>query len=151
MRAARLRLRRAVLDGPRVDRVHLHAVTLADVGERLGEGEAAGVDRAADGEIRTRRAPAHAHDGKERALARLEQRPGRAREADVGEELEGEAVLPIALGKREQIPALGGTGVVDENIEPAEALPHRVEEPLGLGGLPEIAGVQFLQSPHPVA
>src|SRR5262249_36951162 len=72
------------LDEARMDAVALHAVLLAAMGERLGEGCAGGVDRAPDGEGRLRLAAAGAADGDERAAALLEQRPGRAREPHVG-------------------------------------------------------------------
>ena len=36
------------------------------------------------------------------------------------EELEGVTVFPVGVGQREEIAALGGAGVVDEDVEAAE-------------------------------
>src|SRR2546423_12914910 len=66
------------IDIARMDAVDLHAVALAEVGERLGEGGDGGIHRTADGKTRRRHAPARAADGDERAAALLEHRPGSA-------------------------------------------------------------------------
>ena len=39
----------------------------------------------------------------------------------MGEEFERIAVLPVGIGQGEEIAALGGAGIVDEDVEPAEA------------------------------
>jgi len=59
------------LDAARIDGVDLHAFGLADVGHRLGEGDARRVHRAADGEGGLRLLAADAGDGDERAALRL--------------------------------------------------------------------------------
>src|SRR5262249_16114776 len=98
------------------------------MGERLGEGCAGGVDRAPDGEGRLRLAAAGAANGDERAAALLEQRPGRAREPHVGEELQRKPVLPVGFAELAEIAALGGASIVNEDVEPAERAPRRVDE-----------------------
>ena len=60
----------------------------------------------------------------------LQQRPGRAREPHMGEEFQRIAVLPVGVGQREEIAALGGAGIVDQNVEPAELAPHRLDQRL---------------------
>src|SRR5262245_64592878 len=40
-------------------------------------------------------------------------------------------VLPIGIGQRQEVPALGRAGIVDENIEAAELAPHRLDQRLG--------------------
>ena len=80
----------------------------------------AALTEAADGELGSRLAPAGAADGDERAAPLLEQRPGGAREPHMGEEFQRVAVLPIGVGELEEIAALGGAGIVDQNIERAE-------------------------------
>src|SRR5262249_39660133 len=117
------------LDEARMDAVDLHAVLLAAMGERLGEGRAGSVDRAADGEGRLRLAPAGGADRHERAAPPLEQRPGCARKPHVGEELQRKAILPVGVGELEEIAALGGAGIVDEDVEMAELAARRIDEP----------------------
>ena len=56
----------------------------------------------------------------DRAAPLLEQRPGGAGEPHMGEEFQRVAVFPIGVGEIEEIAALGGAGIVDENVEPAE-------------------------------
>ena len=53
-------------------------------------------------------------------LALLQQRPGGAREPHMGEELERIAVRPVGVGEGEEIAALGGAGIVDQDVEAAE-------------------------------
>ena len=48
----------------------------------------------------------------------------------MGEELERVTVLPVGVGQREEIAALGGAGIVDEDVEAAELALHRVDERL---------------------
>jgi len=38
----------------------------------------------------------------------------------MGEEFQRVAVLPIGVGERHEIAALGGAGIVDQNVETAE-------------------------------
>ena len=60
----------------------------------------------------------------------LQQRPGRARQPHVGEELQRVAVLPVGVGELEEAAALGGAGVVDQDVEMAELAPHRLDQRL---------------------
>ncbi len=53
-------------------------------------------------------------------MAFLEQRPGGAGKPHMAEEFQRIAVFPIGVGEFEEIAALGGAGIVDQNIEPAE-------------------------------
>jgi hypothetical protein len=56
-----------------------------------------------------------------------EQRPERARQADVGIELQGKAVLPDRIVELEEIAALGRPCVVDQDIEPVERVLERAD------------------------
>ena len=49
----------------------------------------------------------------------FKQRPGGARKPHMGEELERIAVRPVGVGEGEEIAALGGAGIVDQDVEPA--------------------------------
>src|SRR3954468_11894552 len=118
------------LDAARIDGVDLHAVGFADVGHGLAEGDAGGVHRAADGERRLRLLAADSGDADERALLRFQERPGLAGEPDVGEEFQRKAVGPFGVGQLEEVAALGGAGVVDEDVEPSEFAAHRLDQRL---------------------
>ena len=63
--------------------------------------------------------------------ALLQERPGRAREPHMGEKFQRVAVLPIGIGQRQEIAALGRAGIVDQNVEAAEFAPHRLDQRLG--------------------
>ena len=126
------------LDQARMDAVDPHAVLLAEVGKALGERRHRGVDRTADGEALLGLAAAGAADRDQRALACLQQRPGGARQPHMGEELERVAVGPVLVGECEEIAALGGTGIVDQNVETAELALHGVDDCGGRLGLPQI-------------
>ena len=117
--------KRSVSTEPGLIHVDLHAVALAEVGQRLHEGELRADHRRADHVVGDRGAAADAADGDDRAAAGLEQRPRRAAEPDLGEELQREARLPVGVGQLEEIAAPGGAGVVDQDVEPAEALLRR--------------------------
>src|SRR5580700_3773672 len=108
------------LDHARMDAVDLHAVVLAAIGHAFGEGGNRGIDGRADGEFFGRLAPAGAADRDDRAAPLLEQRPSGAGEPHMGEEFARVAVFPIGVGEIEEIAALGGAGIVDENVEAAE-------------------------------
>jgi hypothetical protein len=99
-----------------MDAVDPHAILLAEIGEALGEGGDGGVDRAADGEALLRFSPAGSPDRDQRAAALLQERPGRAREPHMGEKFQRVAVFPIGVGQRQEIAALGRTGIVDQNV-----------------------------------
>src|SRR5262249_53547965 len=128
----------AGLDEAWMDAVDLHAVILAAMRHRLAEGRAGRVDRAADGEGGLRLAAAGASDRDERAAARLQQRPGRAREPHMGEKFKRVAVLPVGVGELEEIAALGGAGIVDEHIKTPEFAPHRLDEDCGRALLAQV-------------
>ena len=49
----------------------------------------------------------------------------------MGEEFEREALLPVGVGEREEVAALGGAGIVDENVERAVFAPHRIDQKFG--------------------
>jgi hypothetical protein len=59
----------------------------------------------------------------------------------MGEELERIALLPVGVSQREKIAALGGAGIVDQNIEAAEALLHRFDERLWRALATQIGGL----------
>ena len=92
------------VDRARMDRVDLHAVALAEIGQRLHEGELRADHRGADHVVGDRRARADAADGDDRAAARFQQRPGRAAEPHLREELEREAVVPVGVGSSKKSP-----------------------------------------------
>src|SRR5262249_37413375 len=119
------------LDQRRMDAVDPYAVLLAEVGEALGEGGDGGVDRAADGESFLRFSSAGAADRDQRAAALLQEWPGPAREPHMREKFQRVTIFPIGIGQRQEIPALGRAGIVDENIEAAEFAPHRLDQRLG--------------------
>ena len=75
--------------------------------------------------------------------ARLEQRPRRAAEPHLGEEFQVEARIPIGVGEREEIAAPVGAGVVDQDVEPAEALFREARKPRRLALAAQIGGVDF--------
>src|SRR5215475_3905783 len=50
------------------------------------------------------------------AAPRLEQRPGRARQPHMGEELQRKALLPVGVGEFEKLAAFGGARVLDEHV-----------------------------------
>src|SRR5262245_31031169 len=126
------------LDQRRMDAVDSHAVLLAEIRQTLGEGRDGGIDRAADGEAPLRFSSAGSGDRHQRAAALLEQRPSRAREPHVGEKFQCVAFLPIGIGQLEKIAALGRAGIVDEDVEPAEFVPRRLDQRRGRGRLAQI-------------
>ncbi len=67
-------------------------------------------------------------------------RPCGARRADIAVEFQCEAVLPVVLGEGEEVGALGGAGIVDQDIEPAERRDRRIDRGLAGGGFAQIAG-----------
>src|SRR5262249_13191109 len=108
------------LDQRRVDAVDPYAVLLAEVGEALAEGGDGAVDRTADGESFLRFSSAGAADRDQRAAALFQERPGRAREPYMREKFQRITIFPIGIGQRQEIPALGRAGIVDENLEAAQ-------------------------------
>src|SRR5262249_36448598 len=60
------------------------------------------------------------------------------REPHMGEEFERVAVLPVGVGELEEIPALGGAGIIDEHIEAAELALHRLDECCGCALLAQV-------------
>jgi hypothetical protein len=48
----------------------------------------------------------------------------------MGEEFERKAVRPFGVGQLEEVAALGGAGVVDQDVEPAELAAHRLDQRL---------------------
>ena len=94
-------------------------VAQPELGQRFGEAGDRRIDRAADHEVGPRRLGGPADDVDDAALAVLEQRPERPRQPNVGIELEREAVLPHRIVELEEIPALGRTRIVDQDVEPA--------------------------------
>ena len=56
----------------------------------------------------------------------------------MAEEFQRVAVRPIGVGQGEKIAALGGAGIVDQNIERAEFAAHRRDQPFRRAGLAEI-------------
>ena len=113
-----------------MDAIDLNAILLAEIGEALGKGGDGGIDRTADGEPLLRLASAGSGDRHQRPAALLEERPGRAREAHMREELEGVTVFPVGVGQGEEIAALGSAGVVDEDVEAAELALERRDQGL---------------------
>ncbi len=73
----------------------------------------------------------------------LEQRPRRAAEPHLGEELQFEARGPVGVGEREEIAAAVGAGIVDQDIEPAEAVFGEAREPGRLALAAQIGGMDF--------
>ncbi len=128
------------LDQAGVDRVHPHAFLDADVRHRLGEVQQCDIHRAADGELRRSRARADADDVDDAAVGFAQMRPGGARGADIAVELQRETVLPVVLGQREEIGALGGAGVVHQDVEPAERRDRGIDSGLHSGGFAQVAG-----------
>jgi len=126
------------LDQRRMDAVDPNAILLAEVGEALGEGGDGGVDRAADGESPLRPSPAGSADRDQRAAALLQKRPGRAREPHMGEKFQRITIFPIGIGQRQEIAALGGAGIVDQNVESAEFAPHRRDQRLDCARLAQV-------------
>src|SRR5205814_218406 len=61
---------------------------------------------------------------------RLQQRPGLTGEPHMGEEFERKAVGPFGIGQLEEVAALGGAGVVDQDVEPPEFAAHRLDQQL---------------------
>ena len=55
-----------------------------------------------------------------------QQRPGGAGEPHMGEEFQRIAFLPVGVGEFEKIAALGGAGIVDQNVEAAEIACRRI-------------------------
>src|SRR5689334_5878685 len=108
------------LDDAGMDAVYAHAIGLAAIGEAFAEGGNGGIDRAADREFGGGLASAGAADRDERPAPLLEQRPGGAGEPDMGEEFQRVTVFPIGVGETQEIAALGGAGIVDQNIERAK-------------------------------
>jgi len=46
----------------------------------------------------------------------------------MAEEFQRVAVLPVGVGESQEIAALGGAGIVDQNIERAEFAPHQFDQ-----------------------
>ena len=81
---------------------------------------------------------AGAADRNQRTVPFFQKRPGGARQPHMGEEFQRIAVFPIGVGKVEEIAALGGAGIVDQNIEPAELAPGLVDQLFRRGLLAQI-------------
>ena len=129
------------LDQRWMDAVDAHAVLLPQVSQAFGEGGHGGIDRAADGKVLLGLAPAGSGDRDQRAAALLEQRPGRTREAHVGEKFQRIAGFPIGVGELEKIAPFGRAGIVDENIEPAEFASYHLDQTLGCARLAQVEHV----------
>ncbi len=54
------------------------------------------------------------------------------------EQLQRVAVLPIGIGQREEIAALGRAGIVDEDVETSELAPRRRDQRRGRARRPQI-------------
>ena len=68
----------------------------------------------------------------------LQVRPGVTAAAHRAMELEAEPVGPVGIGQREEVTALGRSGVVHQHIQPAEPLHRRGDHGSGRGGIGEI-------------
>ena len=108
------------LDHARMNAIDLNAFGFAAVGKAFGEAGHRRIDRTADGEFRGGLARAGAADRNQRTVSRLQKRPGGAGQTHMGEEFQRIAVFPVGVGKLEEVAALGGAGIVDQNVEPAE-------------------------------
>jgi hypothetical protein len=103
-----------------MDAVDLHPIFLAQVCKAFGEGSDRSIDRAANGEILFRLASAATGNGKKRTAPLLQQRPGSAGEAYMCKKFQCIAFRPVGIAQRKEIAPLGGAGIIDQNIEPAE-------------------------------
>ena len=55
-------------------------------------------------------------------------------------EFQCEAVLPVLFGEGEEVGALGGAGVVDQDVETTERRDGCIDRGLGGGGFAQVAG-----------
>ena len=110
------------VDGARIDAVDLHAVALAEIGERLHERKLRADHRGADHVIGDRRAGADAGDGDDRAAGRLRAAAMPRGRAAPGRRISARSPPPNRRRSAGRNRRAGGTGVVDQDIEAAEAL-----------------------------
>src|SRR5262249_52651864 len=106
-----------------------------------GGGDAARFHGWPGGDSRPRPLPVNPCKGTGRAAARLEQRPSRARQPHMREELHAIAVAPIVISEREEVPALGPAGIVHEDVEPAPGTLNGSNERGGSACIVQVAGL----------
>ena len=74
-------------------------------------------------------------------MAGAQMRPGGAGHAHIAVEFQCIAVLPVFLGKFQEIPAPCGAGIVHQHVQPAEAGDAAGDGVPGHRPVPEIAGI----------
>ena len=104
-------------DASRIDRVDAHAVLHAAIGQHLGQIQQRGIHRAADGELGLPVRPPMPTMLTIGAGRRPEVRPGGAAAVASRRRTSARSHRPIGVGQREEVAALGGSGVVDQQIE----------------------------------
>ena len=114
--------KRSVSTEPGLTDVDLHAVALAEIGQRLHEGDLRADHRGADHVVGDRRARADAADGDDRAAAAFSSGQAARQSRTCAKNFSAKPASQSASVCLKKSPRRDGAGVVDQDIEPAEAL-----------------------------
>ena len=125
-------------DQPWVDRIDLDPLGHAALGQHLGEVQQRRIDRAADRELGIAGAATDADDVDDGARRADQMRPGGSGATDRAEELQREAILPVCFAELQEVTATGGAGVVDQQVDGAEPLDRKIDQPLWCLGITQI-------------